>query len=252
MILVFGGTTEGKKVAGMLEKHARPYYYSTKTLIDFEAGQYGQYRYGALTAGELQTFCRTQGIKAIVHASHPFAAVLHNTIYTAAQALSLPVFRFERQYPERQQHPLIVYLPSYQAAMDWLEQRPVARLLALTGVQTIAPLQRYWKQHTTIFRILPRDSSLALARAAGFPEEQLIMEMPGSDSQQEAALIRQYNIGAVLTKESGDSGFLSTKISAALENNIPIVIIERPVLPETFIPVTDEATLMTQINYLLP
>lgn len=251
MILVFGGTTEGKKVAGIFEKHACPYYYSTKTIVDFEAGQYGQYRHGALTATDLQTFCRTQGIKAIVHASHPFAAVLHDTIATAAQALSIPVFRFERQYPPRQEHPLIRYLPSYLAAMDWLEQHPVQRLLALTGVQTITPLKAYWEQHATIFRILPRESSLALAKAAGFPEEQLIMEMPGSDLQQEVALIRQYNIGAVLTKESGESGFISTKISAALENNIPILIIERPLLPETFIPVTDEVSLMEQINRLL-
>jgi precorrin-6A/cobalt-precorrin-6A reductase len=250
MILVFGGTTEGKKVAGMLEKHALPYYYSTKTEIAFDAGRYGQYRHGALTAADLQTFCKTQRIKAIVHASHPFATVLHDTICTGAQALSLPVFRFERTYPQRREHPLVRYMDAYQAATDWLIQHPVRRLLALTGVQTIAPLKHYWEKHDTIFRILPRESSLALARAAGFPEEQLILEMPGNDLQQESAMIRQLNIGAVLTKESGDSGFISTKIDAALENNIPILIIERPVLPATFIPVMDEASLMEHLKHL--
>lgn len=250
MILVFGGTTEGKKVAGILEQHARPYYYSTKTEIDFVSGQYGQYRHGAMTAEDLQAFCTTQGIKAIVHASHPFASVLHETIYAGAQALSLPVFRFERSYPEKQEHPLIQYVDTYKAATDWLEQHPVKRLLALTGVQTIAPLKYYWQQHATIFRILPRESSLALAKAAGFPEDELIMEMPGDDLQQASALIQQHQIGAILTKESGESGFLSTKIRAALENNIPILIVQRPVLPETFIPVTDEASLIGHLNRL--
>ncbi|WP_222597087.1 precorrin-6A/cobalt-precorrin-6A reductase [Chitinophaga pinensis] len=221
MILVFGGTTEGKKVAGILEQHARHYYYSTKTAIDFKGGTYGQYRHGAMTTEDLQAFCVTQGVKAIVHASHPFATVLHETIHTGAQALSLPVFRFERSYPEKQEHPLIIYVDAYQAATDWLEQHPVKRLLALTGVQTITALENYWRQHATIFRILPRESSLALAKAAGFPEQDLIMEMPGDDLQQESALIQQYQIGAILTKESGNPGFFLPRSGPPLKMIYP-------------------------------
>jgi precorrin-6x reductase len=127
----------------------------------------------------------------------------------------------------------------------------VKRLLALTGVQTIAPLTVYWKKHDTVFRILPRESSLALAEQAGFPAEKLIREMPGDDLQQELAIIQQYGIDCILTKESGESGFLATKIDAALESNIPILIIERPALPDTFVPVTDEASLMAGLNRLL-
>lgn len=251
MILVFGGTTEGKKVAGILEKAACPYYYSTKTSIDFQPGAYGRYRHGALTADALQIFCKEHAVKAIIHASHPFATILHTTIHEGAQALSLPVLRFERRYPDRQEHPLIRYCDSYATALSWLEQHPVKRLLALTGVQTIAPLTDHWKKHDTIFRILPRESSLALAAQAGFPAEKLIREMPGDDLQQELAIIQQYGIDCILTKESGESGFLATKINAALHSNIPILIIERPALPDTFIPVTDEASLMAGLNRLL-
>jgi precorrin-6x reductase len=251
MILVFGGTTEGKKVAGILERHAYPYCYSTKTAVDFQQGDHGTYRHGAFTAAALQSFCRQQGVKVIVHASHPFAAVLHTTIHESAQALSLPVLRFERSYPQRQEHPLVHYFGSYDAALAWLEQHPVARLLALTGVQTIAPLRSYWQSHDTIFRILPRDTSLALAKQAGFPEDKLILEMPGDDLQQELSLIEAYRPGAILTKESGESGFISIKIQAALQSNIPILIIERPTLPASFIPVRDEASLMNQLNGLL-
>lgn len=251
MILVFGGTTEGKKVADILEKAACPYYYSTKTSIDFEPGAYGRYRHGALTADALQAFCKTHAVKAIVHASHPFATILHETIHEGAQALSLPVFRFERSYPDRQEHPLIRYCTSYAAALLWLEAHPAKRLLALTGVQTIAPLADYWKRHDTIFRILPRESSLALAAQAGFPTEKLIREMPGDDLQHELAIIRHYGIDCILTKESGESGFLATKIGAALQSNIPILVIERPALPGTFIPVRNEASLMAGLKKFL-
>lgn len=251
MILVFGGTTEGKKVAGILEKAACPYYYSTKTNIDFQAGEYGRYRHGALTAPELQTFCKEHAVKAIIHASHPFATLLHATIHEGAQALSLPVLRYERHYPNRQEHPLVKYCAFYTEALAWLELHPVKRLLALTGVQTIESLAGYWKKHDTIFRILPRESSLALAEQAGFPRENLIQEMPGDDLQQELAIIGQYAIDCVLTKESGESGFLATKIQAALQSNIPILIIERPALPDSFIPVSDEASLLAGLNRVL-
>lgn len=251
MILVFGGTTEGKKVAGILEKAACPYYYSTKTNIDFQPGAYGSYRHGALTAAQLQAFCKAHTVRAIVHASHPFATQLHATIHEGAQALSLPVLRYERNFPERLEHPLVKYCTSYAAAMSWLEQHPVKRLLALTGVQTIPPLAPYWKQHATIFRILPRESSLALAAQAGFPVEHLVQDMPGDDLQQELALIQQYDIDCILTKESGESGFLATKIQTALQSNIPIVIIERPALPDTFIAVSDEASLLAGLNSVL-
>ena len=52
----------------------------------------------------------------------------------------------------------------------------------------------------------------------------------------------------MLTKESGESGFLSTKIEVALQSNIPILIIERPKLPETFVSVFNEDELIFQLN----
>ncbi|WPQ61064.1 precorrin-6A/cobalt-precorrin-6A reductase [Chitinophaga sancti] len=232
MILVFGGTTEGRKTMALLEQAGLPYCYSTKSEIDMPSQTYGTYRHGALTPAALQAFCKDQGVRVIVHASHPFATVLHQAIAEAG----LPVLRFEREYPARTVHPLVNYFESYDAAMDYLSVHPVKKLLALTGVQTIRQLTRYWQHNETVFRILPRDSSLEQALAAGFPKEKLIMEMPGN----EAALIALHNITGILTKESGESGLLSVKINEALAANIPIFIISRPVMPAGFISVKED------------
>jgi precorrin-6x reductase len=243
MILVFGGTTEGKKVAGILEQSGYQFCYSTKTETDFQPGTY---RYGAFTKESLATFCQEKGVQVIINASHPFAEGLHQTIYESVQ---IPVLRFERTYPERLDHPLINYLPSYPAAIDHLNNHPVNNLLALTGVQTIEKLQPYWSQHKTIFRILPR--SVAIAEQAGFPLENLILEMPTDDLQHELSIIHQYNVDGIITKESGDSGFLFIKIAAAIHAGIPIGIITRPALPKTFFPVYDEEELLSQLNKIL-
>lgn len=249
MFLVFGGTTEGKKVAGILEKKEYPYFYSTKTEIDFQSGQFGLYRYGAFTKESLIIFCVSNKIKAIIHASHPFAKELHQTIQQASLQLTIPVLRYERSYPKRILHGLINYFPSYQIAMNYLSEHKIDNLLALTGVQTIEKLKPYWKNNNTIFRILPRESSLKIAEQAKFPKENLLQEMPSDNLQHELFIINKYNIQCILTKESGDSGFLSTKIEAALQSNIPILIIERPKLPASFITVDNEDELIFQLNF---
>ncbi|WP_343669350.1 precorrin-6A/cobalt-precorrin-6A reductase [Chitinophaga sp.] len=229
MILVFGGTTEGRKTITLLEQAGIPYCYSTKSKLEIPPQTYGTYRHGPLTTTALQEFCASNDIRVIIHASHPFATILHQTIAAA----NLPVLRFEREYPARTIHPLVHYFDSYAEALDYLSIHPVKKLLALTGVQTISQLSKYWHTHETFFRILPRESSLELALSTGFPQERLISEMPGN----EAALIASHHITGILTKESGESGLLSVKINAALAAGIPIFIITRPVLPAAFISV---------------
>jgi precorrin-6A/cobalt-precorrin-6A reductase len=243
LILVFGGTTEGKKAAKFLEKEALPYFYSTKTEIEFDKGQFGSYRFGAFSAAELIVFCQEKKINTIIHASHPFAEILHQTIAEASSFLSLPVIRFERQYPVKSVSKDVIYVKNYAEAIDYLNTKKIEKLLALTGVQTIEKLESYWKKNNTYFRILPRESSLAIAEKAGFPKENLILEFPSDDLNYEIEILKKYNCQAVITKESGESGFLSTKIEAARICKIPIVIIERVMLPKNFLLVSSEADL---------
>lgn len=243
MILVFGGTTEGKKVAKFLEKEALPYFYSTKTEIEFDKGQFGNYRFGAFSVTELITFCQEKKIDTIIHASHPFAEILHHTIAEASSFLSIPVIRFERQYPAKKSSKEVIYVKNYEEAIAYLNTEKIEKLLALTGVQTIEKLESYWKKNNTYFRILPRESSLAIAEKAGFPKENLILEFPSDDLNHEIEILKKYNCQAVITKESGESGFLTTKIEAAKIYKIPIVIIERVKLPNSFLLASNEADL---------
>jgi precorrin-6A/cobalt-precorrin-6A reductase len=247
-MIVFGGTTEGKKVAGILEKERLGYFYSTKTKIDFEHGLYGTYRSGAFTKQALIDFCKGGNIQVIIHASHPFAEELHQTIYQASVELKIPVIRFERSYPERINNKLICYFSSYEEAITYLLEHNIQNLLALTGVQTIEKIKSYWQKHSTLFRILPRESSIEIAERAGFPKEKLILAFPSEDMQQELELVQKHGIKAILTKESGDSGFLNTKIKVALQLEIPLFIIQRCVLPSSFITVCSEEELMTAIT----
>lgn len=247
MILVFGGTTEGKKAAAILDKMGCAYVYSTKTKIDFAITPYSNYRFGAFTTETLTAFCNEQCVQLILNASHPFATQLHETVAQVALQLQLPVIRLERAFPERSVHKLVHYISSYEEAIDYFTTAKYTTILALTGVQSIQKLKLLWKQQFMYFRILPRPESIAIAAESDFPLEQLILEMPNAALTAELDIIHKYRIDALLTKESGDSGFLTVKIAAAIQAEIPILILERPTLPATFITVTDEIQLSTYL-----
>ncbi|MBQ4802758.1 precorrin-6A/cobalt-precorrin-6A reductase [Aquimarina sp. MMG015] len=232
MTLVFGGTTEGKKTATLLEGIALPFVYSTKTNIPFITTKIASYRYGALDEKQLEKYIIDNSIKTIVNASHPFAELLHNTIAKVAERMQIPVIRFGRQLLSKTAHSLVSYVNTYNEALELLQENQ--RVLALTGVQSIKRLTPWWKENATCFRILNRPESLAIAAESDFPKEQLILGLPSSDLKKEIDLIKKHQIDVVLTKETGSSGFLSTKIEAALKTNAQIIIIKQPKIPEYF------------------
>lgn len=223
MILLFGGTTEGRKAAAALEEAGKTFYYSTRG-----SGQEIELVHGIRTTGGMDSdaiagFCREKGIALLIDAAHPFAEKLHGNIVEAARRMSLPVIRYERKYPPRDGD--LVWCRDFDDAVRQMEKRGIGRLLALTGVQTIGSLKPFWQRHHTWFRILRRDSSLELARRNGFPKENLTFY----DDEPTAATIDRLHPDAIITKESGESGGFSGKVEAARKAGIAIFVVQRPV-----------------------
>ena len=212
MILVFGGTTEGRKAAEVLEEAGTSYFYSTKTGEQELSLQHGTRIDGALDGEAMQTFCREQAIRLVVDAAHPFATQLHQTITKVAKAMQLPVIRYERIYPPRDSD--LTWIDDYtQVPTD------IHTLLATTGVQSIKKLKYLEAQGVkVIYRILKRESSISLAHQQGASDGQLCYyeddAMPGAD--------------AILLKESGISGGFVEKVNEARAKGMRIIAIKRP------------------------
>lgn len=204
-------------------------------------------RHGALTSAALVGLCRSEGVRGIVDAAHPFAGQLHAAAAAAAAALGLPVWGFERARPPRTDDPLVRYVPSLAAAAEALLALGEAPLLALTGVQTIPALRPFWLVHPTCFRILDRPESWVVVEAAGFPPAGIIAGPPDMDARVITGIIRSRGIRVMLTKESGVPGGQPAKIAAARATGVPLLIVERPALPALFHRVSDEAGLLAAV-----
>lgn len=247
MILILGGTTEGRVAVRVADEAAATYYYSTKGTLQSIECAHGIRLTGAMNAEEMECFCRDHAIKLLIDAAHPFAQVLHQTIEKVSKCLQIPVIRYERRYPPRDED--LIWCDSYADAIHQMENKGIQRLLALSGVNTLTPLRPYWRSHTTWFRILEREESLSLAEKQGFPQERLVFYREGED---ELKLLEQLHPDAILTKESGFSGYFTDKVNAARQFGIPVFVVKRPALPETFYRVYGEDGLRKQIERLLP
>ena len=239
MILVFGGTTEGRKAAEVLEESAqdKTYYYSTKTGEQDITLHHGQRIDGALDKEGMQAFCRTHGIRLIVDAAHPFASQLHQTIAQVSEELEIPVIRYERIYPPRD--PDITWIDDYSELSSLLP--PLSSLLATTGVQSISKLKFLeTKGVKVIYRILNRESSIALALKQGASEAQLCFYEEPNAIPVEA--------DGILLKESGLSGGFLEKVEAARAKGMKIIALKRPPLTTHPSPFTLHPSPFTIIN----
>jgi len=246
MILIFGGTTEGRAAVKVAEEGDKPYFYSTLGATQELAAPRGVRLTGPLTTADAAALCRREKVRLIVDAAHPFAEGLHRTVAETADECRIPVIRYERRPVVSDE---VVWCDDYADAVRKLEAAGIGRLLALTGVRTIPKLEPYWRRHACRFRILDRPESVAEAESYGFPRERLLFFHP---EESETELLRREAPDAVLTKESGDSGRFPEKLAAARESGIPLYAVRRPKLPEGFHTVYTEAGLRRRIEELLP
>ena len=212
MILVFGGTTEGRSAAEVLEEAGSLYYYSTKMGEQELTLHHGVRIDGAMDAEAMKAFCCNHQIRLIVDAAHPFASMLHQTIGKVASDMRIPVIRYDRIYPPRD--PDITWID------DYLEvPTDIHTLLATTGVQSISKLK--WLEELgvkIIYRILRRESSLLMAYEQGATDEQLCYYEDGLLPKADA----------ILLKESGLSGGFVEKVEEAREKGMRIIVLKRP------------------------
>lgn len=213
MILVFGGTTEGRKAVEVLEQAGSSYYYSTKTGEQEVTLHNGQRTDGAMDHETMLAFCQQHTIRLIVDAAHPFASRLHETITKVAESMHIYVVRYERIYPPRD--PAIEWIDDYSQIPTNIHS-----LFATTGVQHIHHLKHLEAQGVkVIYRILNRESSIRLAHEQGATNDQLCFYPQMAEAE------------AMLMKESGESGGFSEKVEAAKKMGMRIIAIRRPEPP---------------------
>ena len=141
------------------------------------------------------------------------------TIIDVAAEAQIPIVRYDRIYPPRDHD--ITWIDDYNSLTSHL--LPLTSLLATTGVQSISKLKPLESKGIKIYyRILPRESSISLAKAQGATDDQLCFYEDGNTIDVDA--------DAILLKESGISGGFAEKVAAARAKGMRIFALKRPKL----------------------
>ena len=224
-ILIFGGTTEGRLLAQALSRRGVSAAVSVATKLGAEelSGLPGiTPLVGRRTAEEMAALL--SGYDKCVDATHPYAREVSANIRSACRSAGVPLRRLLRR--ESPLPPDSVRVDSAGAAAALLAGREGNILLA-TGAKELpafAPLD----QSRLFPRVLPAEESLLACRRAGIPPKNIIaMHGPFSQKLNEA-LLEQFHIRWLVTKDGGAAGGFPEKAAAAQSAGAALVVIRRP------------------------
>lgn len=220
MILVLGGTREARQLADHL-------YNNGKDVIESLAGatQALESRNHVVRTGGfggvsgLVYYIRRENVSCIIDATHPYASQIGWNAAKAATETNIPIIRYERPAWVKPYDGVWFSVPSIEESAQALPKD--ARVFLSVGGQSLAPFaacQDVW--------FLYRSIDPAKISLAGYE----LNERPPFTVEHETSLMEQYKISHLVTKNSGGSATYS-KIIAATNLKIPIIVIERPVRP---------------------
>lgn len=233
MILVIAGTQDGRQIAARLDKDGFPVMASVVTGYGCElaATNVATVLTAALNAEDMAELIRQRGIKMVIDASHPYAADASRNAMQACTNTGAHYIRYERPQVDLPQYGKLYQAESYEEAA-----RSAAGLGQVIFLTIGSRMLRFFaeeptlKNHTLIARVLPDLKSLEECIKLGLSPGNIIAMQGPFSHELNVALFREYHAGVIITKNSGSMGGSDTKISAAVELDLPIVVVSRPLM----------------------
>lgn len=224
-VVIFGGTTEGRELSCALAQEG----ISVTVSVATEHGREEQPQDAGITvhAGRLEAdgmAALLQGADFCIDATHPYAAEATVNIRAAAQKSETPYLRLLRAESVLPANSVIV--SNAKAAADFLAKKQ-GNVLLTTGAKELAAFEKLEKQR--LFpRVLPVQASLEACEQLKVPHRNIIaMQGPFSRPLNEA-ILRQFGICYLVTKDGGAVGGFAEKAEAAEACGVTLVVIRRP------------------------
>ncbi len=228
MILLIGGTTEGKKAADFFEKKEICAILSCATTYGKDS--LDEYKYirticGRMNLEEIENFIDGENIDIIIDASHPFAVEISKNCISAAKNKNIKYIRIERERAEKE------YGTSFDTADNIKNyiKHSEGNILFTTGSKDIDKyIDTEINMDRVYARVIPDEASIKKCIDAGIRRKNIIAIQGPFSTEFNQAVIRELKIKIIVTKESGISGGELEKIESAKLENIEIVMLKKP------------------------
>lgn len=225
-LLIFGGTTEGRVLAERAAALGAEVTVSVATELGAEelAGLAGvEVLAGRMDQSAMEALL--PGFDACVDATHPYAKLVTAAVREACGRTRTPLRRLLRAASTVESGD-VVRVPSCAGAAAFLEGQEGNILLA-TGSKELSAFAGL-ERSRLYARVLPTHDGIAACEALDLPHSH-ILALQGPFSQKlNEAMLEQYKIRWMVTKDGGTAGGFGEKLAAARAAGAGLVLIGRP------------------------
>lgn len=229
-IVVFSGTTEGRKISEYLSDKKISHYVSVATEsgeVVMTKSDYANVHIGRMDQDEMRSFLKDVDAENVFDATHPYAQIVTENIFNVCEELGVYYTRVIRNGAYENDNMLFGHNDAKSCGEALLKTE--GNILLTTGSKELKCYTEHEALRNRIYaRVLPSLDAIELCKDAGIDERHIIaMYGPHTESMNEA-IIKQYDIRHLVTKDSGSNGGFSEKITAAKNTGCQIHIIKRP------------------------
>lgn len=236
--LIFAGTTEGRELVEFLipQKDVQ--------ITVCTATEYGKILLPnapnltvlskRLEFEDMVTLMQTTPFDQVYDTTHPYAVLVSQNIQNATKKANVPYFRIIRPEEELEDDGKIVYVNSMEDAVSYLSDT-TGNILSTTGSKELPALCKLQDYRERVYaRILSNPEMVSSSFQLGFQGKHLICMQGPFSEELNTALIHQFDISYVLTKNSGKLGGFLEKVNSARQTKTTLVVIGRPTKEEGF------------------
>ncbi len=231
LILILGGTTEAYRVAEELTRQGREFLLSTATEYGFERfrERFGKRVINIRFSHEsLERFITERQISEVIDCTHPYAKEITRLAREITSKLGIP-YRSETRDVQSET------VLDYEKAMEFENFRAVAEFILTNGIKRplfttgskdlsfVEPL----KEIEIFIRVLPYEDSIKRCHEAGIKRANIIAMQGPFSAELNTAIIREFSIDCIVTKQSGREGGFFEKLKAAVDRGIWFLIVKR-------------------------
>lgn len=227
-ILILGGTADARALASLIHRKFRDGIRLTTSLAGrtkSPAGLAGVVRTGGFGGVPgLIEYVRAEDVSALIDATHPFAANISAHAHDVAEKTGIARLMIKRPRWPLPEALDVRRVTDMAAAAQQLAKTTSQRVLLTTGTQNLEAFADIPDTWFLVRQIENHEASLPMSNA------DTVIQKPPFTLESEKALMIEYAVDTLVTKESGGRA-TEAKLAAAAELGIRTVMIERPEMP---------------------
>ncbi len=225
-VLLFAGTADGRALAEALVTLPIEHHVSVATDYGADTLPAGSIpRVGRLDADAIHKLLTRDNFTLVIDATHPYAAAASDNIRRAAAETGIPCLRLSRPASDLAGCHIA---PDVPAAASLAASLPGNILLA-TGSKDLATFTAIPEYRERVYpRILPDAATIGECLRLGFQRNHIIAMQGPFSLELNRALLRQFAIGVMVTKDGGAERGFPEKLLASRVEWVYLLVIARP------------------------